>query len=275
MPCPPRMWRAILQTAAITASKIFSKLKRAAAEDGFTLILDGTNASDDAGDRPVCAPCARWTSARLLRECGLTKAEIRRLSHEAGLFTWGQARLCLPCHARPHRHAHHAGAAGRHGARRGLAVLAGLHGSPRPPAGRLRLPAVPGRSAFPGTGPARRDRRGPEARLPGSSASIWRHAMHNFFTALFTQVRDGSTSVADAVLQLREAPFEDLGYARVDSSRRPRAGRSRGHLRRGQNAGADRWHRRFPAAQRTEDRAHHAHEAGGRGLSAGARSAHL
>ena len=31
---------------------IFGNLKRAAAEDGFTLILDGTNASDDAGDRP-------------------------------------------------------------------------------------------------------------------------------------------------------------------------------------------------------------------------------
>ena len=48
--------------------------------------------------------------------------------------------------------------------------------------------------------------------------------MHNSLTALLTQVRDGSLSVADAALQLREAPFEDLGYARVDHHRRLRQG---------------------------------------------------
>ena len=48
--------------------------------------------------------------------------------------------------------------------------------------------------------------------------------MHNSLTALLTQVRDGSISVADAALQLREAPFEDLGYARVDHHRRLRQG---------------------------------------------------
>ena len=48
--------------------------------------------------------------------------------------------------------------------------------------------------------------------------------MHNSLTALLTQVRDGNISVADAALQLREAPFEDLGYARVDHHRRLRQG---------------------------------------------------
>ena len=48
--------------------------------------------------------------------------------------------------------------------------------------------------------------------------------MHNSLTDLLTQVRDGSISVADAALQLREAPFEDLGYARVDHHRRLRQG---------------------------------------------------
>ena len=44
------------------------------------------------GTAPVCAPCVRSP----LRECGLTKAEIRRLSHEAGLFTWDKpAYACL------------------------------------------------------------------------------------------------------------------------------------------------------------------------------------
>ncbi|MFR3324804.1 MAG: hypothetical protein ACLTR8_09925 [Oscillospiraceae bacterium] len=42
--------------------------------------------------------CGRCGSCRfaLLRECGLTKAEIRRLSREAGLFTWDKpAYACL------------------------------------------------------------------------------------------------------------------------------------------------------------------------------------
>ena len=68
---------------------IFGNLKRAAAEDGFTLILDGTNASDDAGDRPGMRALREMDVRSPLRECGLTKAEIRRLSHKAGLFTQG------------------------------------------------------------------------------------------------------------------------------------------------------------------------------------------
>ena len=63
---------------------IFGNLKRAAAEDGFSLILDGTNASDDAGDRPGMRALREMAVRSPLRECGLTKAEIRRLSHEAG-----------------------------------------------------------------------------------------------------------------------------------------------------------------------------------------------
>ena len=72
---------------------IFGNLKRAATEDGFTLILDGTNASDDAGDRPGMRALREMDVRSPLRECGLTKAEIRRLSHEAGLFTWDKPAL--------------------------------------------------------------------------------------------------------------------------------------------------------------------------------------
>ena len=75
---------------------IFGNLKRAAAEDRFTLILDGTNASDDAGDRPGMRALREMDVRSPLRECGLTKAKIRRLSHEAGLFTWNKpAYACL------------------------------------------------------------------------------------------------------------------------------------------------------------------------------------
>ena len=67
--------------------RLFTAIAKAAAEDGFSVLMDGTNASDDAGDRP---------GMRALRECGLTKAEIRRLSKEAGLFTWDKpAYACL------------------------------------------------------------------------------------------------------------------------------------------------------------------------------------
>ena len=75
---------------------IFGNLKRAATEDGFTLILDGTNASDDAGDRPGMRALREMAVRSPLRECGLTKAEIRSRSREAGLFTWDKpAYACL------------------------------------------------------------------------------------------------------------------------------------------------------------------------------------
>ncbi len=75
---------------------IFGEILRAAAEDGFLLLLDGTNASDDAGDRPGMRALKELKVRSPLRECGLTKTEIRRLSREAGLFTWDKpAYACL------------------------------------------------------------------------------------------------------------------------------------------------------------------------------------
>ena len=56
-------------------------------EDGLHILLDGTNASDDASDRPGMKVLQDLSVRSLLRECGLTKPEIRRLSREAGLFT--------------------------------------------------------------------------------------------------------------------------------------------------------------------------------------------
>ena len=75
---------------------IFSAIKAAAVEDGFTVLLDGTNASDDAGDRPGMRALAELSVLSPLRECGLTKSQIRQLSKEAGLFTWDKpAYACL------------------------------------------------------------------------------------------------------------------------------------------------------------------------------------
>lgn len=75
---------------------IFTAIAKAAAEDGYTVLADGTNASDDAGDRPGMRALAEMSVRSPLRECGLTKDEIRRLSREAGLFTWNKpAYACL------------------------------------------------------------------------------------------------------------------------------------------------------------------------------------
>lgn len=76
--------------------RIFSAIASAAAADSYTLLLDGTNASDDAGDRPGMRALRELSVRSPLRECGLTKPEIRRLSREAGLFTWDKpAYACL------------------------------------------------------------------------------------------------------------------------------------------------------------------------------------
>ena len=75
---------------------IFGRIAEAARRDGFSLLLDGTNASDDAGDRPGMRALRELEVRSPLRECGLTKDEVRRLSREAGLFTWEKpAYACL------------------------------------------------------------------------------------------------------------------------------------------------------------------------------------
>lgn len=75
---------------------IFTKIAEAARADGYEVLLDGTNASDDADDRPGMKALEELSVLSPLRECGLTKAEIRKLSREAGLFTWNKpAYACL------------------------------------------------------------------------------------------------------------------------------------------------------------------------------------
>lgn len=76
--------------------KLFTAVWEAAAKDGFTCIIDGTNASDDAADRPGMQALSELRVRSPLRECGLTKAMIRALSKEAGLFTHDKpAYACL------------------------------------------------------------------------------------------------------------------------------------------------------------------------------------
>lgn len=75
---------------------LFSRILSAAAADGFLCLLDGTNASDDAGDRPGMRALQELRVLSPLRLCGLTKAQIRSLSKDAGLFTHDKpAYACL------------------------------------------------------------------------------------------------------------------------------------------------------------------------------------
>jgi len=75
---------------------LFSALLARARQDGYPLLCDGTNASDDAGDRPGMRAISELGIVSPLRLCGLTKPEIRRLSREAGLSTAAKpAYACL------------------------------------------------------------------------------------------------------------------------------------------------------------------------------------
>ena len=77
-------------------TRIMTSIKAAAAADGYEIVCDGTNASDDASDRPGHKALEELGIRSPLKECGLTKTDIRILSREAGLPTWNKpAYACL------------------------------------------------------------------------------------------------------------------------------------------------------------------------------------
>lgn len=75
---------------------LFTRLLEAANADGFPLVLDGCNASDDASDRPGMKALRELGVRSPLRECGVTKSDIRRLAREASLPVWNKpSYACL------------------------------------------------------------------------------------------------------------------------------------------------------------------------------------
>lgn len=76
--------------------RLFGALKEQALRDGYSLLLDGTNASDSEGDRPGMKAAQEQEVRSPLRDLGFSKDEIRKYSKQAGLFTWDKpAYACL------------------------------------------------------------------------------------------------------------------------------------------------------------------------------------
>lgn len=83
-------------------NRIFSQIKAQAKSDGYSVILDGTNASDDSGDRPGMKALEELKVLSPLRLCGYTKDEIRKQAKNAGLFVWNKpAYACLATRIKP------------------------------------------------------------------------------------------------------------------------------------------------------------------------------
>lgn len=75
---------------------IMGAVSEAACSDGYRRIIDGTNASDDAADRPGIRALEELSVLSPLRMCGIAKDEVRSRAHRAGLSLWDKpANACL------------------------------------------------------------------------------------------------------------------------------------------------------------------------------------
>lgn len=77
-------------------TELFGKLRAIATEKEFPVIADGTTASDLGDFRPGMKARELYGVRSPLLEAGMTKPEIRELSHQRGLPTWDKpAMACL------------------------------------------------------------------------------------------------------------------------------------------------------------------------------------
>ena len=151
---------------------IFSAIGRQAAADGYRLLIDGTNASDDAGDRP---------GMRALQGGGPGAVP------GGGAVRLEQARLRLSRHPHPQRHRPDGGGPGPGGAGGGPAFLPGVPGLPHPALRRRGGGAASPKPAQRRLGPAGGDPGDPVAGIfpgdPGPGAPG---------AGQLTEVRDGN-----------------------------------------------------------------------------------
>lgn len=75
---------------------IMQAIKNKAFEDGYLVVADGTNASDNVKDRPGFKALDELKILSPLRMCGITKLQVRQFSKDANLFTYNKpAYACL------------------------------------------------------------------------------------------------------------------------------------------------------------------------------------
>jgi uncharacterized protein len=75
---------------------LFSELLAFARKNDFKYVIDGTNLDDTVGFRPGLKALRELGIMSPLAEAGLTKSDIRELSHRAGLQLWEKpAMACL------------------------------------------------------------------------------------------------------------------------------------------------------------------------------------
>ncbi len=74
----------------ICKRSLFTKIKDIASSLGIEHVLDGTNADDSSDYRPGMRAVKELGIISPLKEARLTKSEIRVLSREAGLASWGK-----------------------------------------------------------------------------------------------------------------------------------------------------------------------------------------
>ena len=75
---------------------LFGKILDEAHKNGIDTVADGSNADDDNDYRPGTKAAKELGIISPLKNCGLTKSDIRELSKEAGLPTWNNPSMaCL------------------------------------------------------------------------------------------------------------------------------------------------------------------------------------
>ena len=76
--------------------RIMGSMMEAAKADGCDLLCEGTNADDDISDRPGFRALQGLGVRSPLKDCGITKGEIRKALKDAGIDIWDKpAYACL------------------------------------------------------------------------------------------------------------------------------------------------------------------------------------
>ena len=75
---------------------LFTRMLDAAKKEGYTVLMEGSNVDDEGDYRPGLQALKELNIQSPLKECGLTKADIREMSRRLGLPTWDKPSMaCL------------------------------------------------------------------------------------------------------------------------------------------------------------------------------------